>query len=60
MTVDEFMDRAMPTIGPLSGGQRFLAFRHVADVLRGRDDVSEALADQLLAELRARFERPLS
>jgi hypothetical protein len=60
VTIDQLWDKLMPTVGPLSDGQRFLAFRHVTDLLGGRDDVSEEQANQLLAELRARFTKPLS
>jgi hypothetical protein len=37
-----------------------LAFAHVADAVRGKDTVDEATADRLLAELKARFTKPLS
>jgi hypothetical protein len=60
MTHEQLFDRLMPVMGPLPDGQCFLAFRHVAEALRGRDTLDEALANQLLDELRARFERPLA
>jgi hypothetical protein len=60
MTHDQLFDKLMPVMGPLSDGQRLMAFAHVADAVRGKDDVDEATATRLLDELRARFCRPLA
>jgi hypothetical protein len=60
MTIDQLWTKLMPTMGPLSARDGALAFAHVADAVRGREDVDEATANRLLAELQARFHRPLS
>jgi hypothetical protein len=60
MSIDQLFDRLMPVMGPLPERQRTLAFVHVAEAIRGRDAVDEAMADRLLAELQARFCRPLA
>lgn len=60
MTHEQLWDKLMPTVGPLTDRQRTLAFVHVAEAVRGKDNVDEATADRLLDELRARFCRPLS
>jgi hypothetical protein len=60
VTVEQFMDRAMPIVAPLPFDQNVLAIGHLLEALRGRDDVDEATAARLLSELRARFHRPLA
>jgi hypothetical protein len=54
MTIDQFMSRAMPIIGPLPFDQNVLAVGHLLAALRGKSEVDEATAGRLLDELRQR------
>jgi hypothetical protein len=49
MTHEQLWDKLMPLVGPL----------HVAEAVRGRDDVDEALAAKVAEELHRRFHVPL-
>jgi hypothetical protein len=54
MTIDQFMEKAVPIIAPLPHDQNVLAIGHMLEALRGKSYVSKALAERLLEELRQR------
>jgi hypothetical protein len=68
MTPLAFWDKLMPIVGPLPDQERAAAVELALDAVRdqvrdpGRDqdEIDEATATRVLAELRARFERPLA